>query len=143
MYVSTYFLTVVSVEKEIFIGAVNKIRIMGIEGELEVFPRHTPLLTCIKPGVLHIFKKDDSLEYIYLSGGILEVQSNMVTILADTAIRAEELDEEQARTAKNKVKAHFSKLRYDDIDYMKVSLEMSQALAKLRLFELAKNSHYV
>lgn len=143
MCIFTYYLTVVSIERDIFCGTVKKIRVMGMEGEMEVLPRHTPLLTCIKPGILHIIKEDGSLEYIYLSGGILEVQRSIVTILADMAVRAEELDEEQVQAVKDQVKTYLCKLRYDDKDYVKASLEMSQAIAKLRLFELAKNNRCV
>lgn len=143
MCIFTYYLTVVSIERDIFCGTVKKIRVMGIEGEMEVLPRHAPLLTCIKPGILHIIKEDDSLEYMYLSGGILEVQRSMVIILADMAVRAEELDEAQVQAVKDRVKKDFCKLRYDDKNYMKVSLEMSQAIAKLRLFELVKNNRYI
>lgn len=143
MCIFTYYLTVVSIARDIFCGIVKKIRVMGVEGEMEVFPGHAPLLTCIKPGILHIIKEDSSLEYIYLSGGILEVQRNMVTILADTAVRAEELDEEQVQAVKDQMKKYFCKLRYDDKHYMQASVEMSQAIAKLRLFELVKNSRCV
>lgn len=135
---STYCLTVVSVERQIFFGMIKKMQIMGDLGEMGIFAGHVPLLTCIKPGVLHFVKECGASEYIYLSGGILEIQKNFVTILADTAIRADELDVEQAKNAKSQVEKHLHRLRYDDKDYMKISLEMSKVVAKIRLLKFLK-----
>lgn len=138
----TYHLTVVSLERQIFLGIVKKIKVVGCEGEMEVFSGHAPLLTCIKPGILHIVCVN-TLEYIYLSGGILEIQGNIVTILADVAIRANELDELAAKAAKVQAETYLHCLRYDDKDYMKASLELSQIIAKLRLFELVKSGNCI
>lgn len=143
MYKSIYHLTVVSVERQIFFGMVKKVRVMGIEGEMGIFSGHAPLLTCIKPGILFFTKENNCSEYVYLSGGILEIQNDIVTILADTAIRAEELDEEQAKIAKSQIEKNLHCLRYDDKNYMKVSLEMSKVIAKLRLLKLIKNNSYI
>ncbi|WHL25072.1 MAG: F0F1 ATP synthase subunit epsilon [Candidatus Blochmannia vicinus] len=144
MSVGTYHLTVVSIESQIFSGVVKKIQVAGTEGEMGIFPGHAPLLTSIKPGVLRIVKLCDDEEYIYISGGILEVQKNMVTILADTAIRAEELDEKKAIEAKNEAEKHIKNLRYnDDMDYIKIASEISKAIAKLRLIELTKRNKHI
>ncbi|WP_331828523.1 F0F1 ATP synthase subunit epsilon [Candidatus Blochmannia sp. SNP] len=144
MSVSTYHLTVVSIESQIFSGVVQKIQVSGTEGEMGIFPGHAPLLTSIKPGVLRIVKLCDDEEYIYISGGILEVQKNIVTILADTAIRAEELDEKKAEEAKHEAEKHIKNLRYnDDVDYIKITSEISKAIAKLRLIELTKKNKHI
>ncbi|URJ25441.1 F0F1 ATP synthase subunit epsilon [Candidatus Blochmannia ocreatus] len=142
---NSYRLIVVSVEKQIFSDAVRKIQVNGTEGEMGIFPGHSPLLTSIKPGVLHIVKLCNNIEYVYISGGILEIQNTVVTILADTAVRADELDEQQANLAKLAAENYIKKF-YDsggssnkkDINYIKISSEMSQAIAKLRLIELYK-----
>lgn len=83
----TYHTDVVSAEQQMFSGLVEKIRVTGSEGELGIFPGHAPLLTAIKPGMIRIVKQFGHEEFIYLSGGILEVQPGSVTVLADTAIR--------------------------------------------------------
>lgn len=83
----TYHTDVVSAEQQMFSGLVEKIRVTGSEGELGIYPGHAPLLTAIKPGMIRIVKQHGHEEFIYLSGGILEVQHGSVTVLADTAIR--------------------------------------------------------
>ncbi|URJ29779.1 F0F1 ATP synthase subunit epsilon [Blochmannia endosymbiont of Camponotus sp.] len=144
MSVNTYHLTVVSIESQIFSGVVQKIQVVGIEGEMGIFPGHAPLLTSIKPGVLRIVKLCDDEEYVYISGGILEVQKNIVTILADTAIRAEELDEKKAEEAKHEAEKQIKNLRHnDDVDYIKIASEISKAIAKLRLIELTKKNNNI
>ena len=102
----TYHLDVVSAEKHMFSGLVQKIQVTGSEGELGIFPGHAPLLTAIKPGMVRIVKQHGEEEFIYLSGGILEVQPSVVTVLADTAIRGTDLDEARALEAKRKAEEH-------------------------------------
>ncbi|XOD70398.1 MAG: F0F1 ATP synthase subunit epsilon [Sodalis sp. (in: enterobacteria)] len=141
MLTKTYHLDVVSAEKEMFSGLVKKIRVTGSEGELGVFPGHTPLLTTIKPGMVHIVKKQGKEEYIYISGGVLEIQPSTVTILADTAIRAEDLDELRAMKSKNKAEEGINTSTYGDIDHIQAFAELSKALAKLRIIELIKKAN--
>ena len=86
MAANTYQLDVVSAEQKMFSGRVEKIQVTGSEGELGIYPGHAPLLTAIKPGMVRIVKEHSEEEYIYLSGGVLEVQPSVVTVLADTAI---------------------------------------------------------
>lgn len=143
MCISICHLTVVSVEREIFFGVIKKVQVMGIEGEMGIFPGHSPLLTCIKPGILHFIKKCGNSEYMCLSGGILEVQRDVVTILADTVIRADELDEKRAEKSQNQSEKYLHFLSYDDKNYMKISVEMSKAIAKLRLMKLLKHNNHV
>lgn len=136
---NTYHLHVVSVEKEIFNGIVKKIQLSGIEGDLGIFPGHSPLITLIKPGILKISKINNSLEYMYLSGGILEVQSTVVTVLADTVIRAEDLDEQKVQQSKQLAEEKIKNFRRMDLNYVKISAEIAKSIAKLRLVELSKN----
>ncbi|MBT0730145.1 MULTISPECIES: F0F1 ATP synthase subunit epsilon [Rosenbergiella] len=135
----SFHLTVVSAEKEMFSGVVQHIQVSGSEGELGIFHGHTPLLTAIKPGLVRIVKQDNSEEIIYLSGGILEVQPNDVNVMADTAIRGEELDEAQALEAKRQAEESMSK-NNTDVDYALASAELAKAIAKLRVIELTKKA---
>ncbi|UDG80558.1 ATP synthase epsilon chain [Candidatus Hartigia pinicola] len=130
-----YQLTVVSAEEQIFDGLVQKIQVTGSEGELGIYPNHSPLLTSIKPGMVYIINQLSEKEIIYLSGGILEVQPNKVIILADTAIRGKFLDETRALESKRKAKDRICKAN-NDIDYAQASAELAQALAKLHVIKL-------
>ncbi|MGL9722498.1 F0F1 ATP synthase subunit epsilon [Sodalis sp. (in: enterobacteria)] len=139
MAAKTYHLDVVSAEKQMFFGLVEKIQVTGSEGELGIFPGHAPLLTAIKPGMVRIVKEHGNEEYIYLSGGVLEVQPSTVTVLADTAIRGKDLDEARAMESKRKAEEHINN-SHGDIDYAQASAELSKALAKLRVIELTKKA---
>nr|WP_187284229.1 F0F1 ATP synthase subunit epsilon [Candidatus Blochmannia vafer] len=131
-------LHVVSVEKKLFDGIINKIQVMGVEGEMGIYPGHSPFITFIKPGILKISKLCNSEEYMYLSGGILEVQPNIVIILADMAIRAEDLDEKKAQESKRLAEEKIKNMTSRGVDYIKISTEISKAIAQLRLIELLK-----
>lgn len=137
MAVSTFHLDVVSAESSLFSGEVQKIHMTGSEGELGIYPRHIPLLTAIKPGLIRIVKLSGEEEFIYLSGGILEVQPTAVTVLSDTAIRGQDLDEARALESKRKAEEHIRN-SHGDIDYAQASAELSKAIAKLRVIELTK-----
>ena len=90
---------VVSAEESIFSGEARFVALPGEAGELGIYPRHTPLITRIKPGSVRIEKADGTEEFVFVAGGVLEVQSKMVTVLADTAIRGADLDEAKATEA--------------------------------------------
>ncbi|HGJ5877413.1 MAG TPA: F0F1 ATP synthase subunit epsilon [Arsenophonus sp.] len=138
MSAMTYHLIVVSAEKQMFDGLVQKIQVTGSEGELGIYPQHTPLLTAIKPaGMIRITKQFGEEELMYLSGGILEVQPNGVILLADTAIRGKDLDEAKALESKRKAEEHIRKA-HGDVDYAQASAELAKAIAKLRVIELMK-----
>lgn len=130
-----FYLDVVSVEKRIFSGLIDKIQVSGSEGEMGIYPGHTQLLSIIKPGIIHIFHKNKNEECLYISGGILEIQPFSVSILADVVIRAFDLDRERVLQAKKKAEENFQKenigLKKDDI-----LLEISKAIAKLRVLEI-------
>jgi F-type H+-transporting ATPase subunit epsilon len=96
----TLHVDVVSAEESIFSGEARFVALPGEAGELGIFPRHTPLITRIRPGAVRIEKADGTEEFVFVAGGILEVQPGGVTVLSDTAIRGKDLDEEKANTAK-------------------------------------------
>ena len=96
----TIHVDVVSAEESIFSGEARFVALPGEAGELGIFPRHTPLITRVKPGSVRIEKADGTEEFVFVAGGILEVQPNRVTVLSDTAIRGKDLDEEKANEAR-------------------------------------------
>ena len=130
-------LIIVSAERKIFEGAVKQIQATGVEGELGILPNHTPLMTAIKPGIVKFTLEDGKEEVIYVSGGFLEVQPKVVTVLADVAIRGSELDADRILEAKRKAEenivAHVS-----DVDYELLVAKLSRELAKLRAYELTE-----
>ena len=97
---ATIHVNVVSAEESIFSGDAKFVSLPGEMGELGIFPRHTPLITRIKAGSVRIEMADGSEEFVFVAGGILEVQPNVVTVLSDTAVRGKDLDEEKANQAK-------------------------------------------
>jgi F-type H+-transporting ATPase subunit epsilon len=135
----TYHLDVVSAEQKMFSGTVQHIQVSGSEGELGIFPGHAPLLTAIKPGMIRIVKQHGEEEFIYLSGGVLEVQPGSTTVLADTAIRGTDLDEARALEAKRQAEEHMNNT-HGDVDYAQASAELAKAIAKLRVIELTKKA---
>lgn len=135
----TFHLDVVSAEQQMFSGTVQSIQVSGSEGELGIRPGHAPLLTAIKPGMVRIVKQHGEEEIIYISGGVLEVQPGATTVLADTAIRGEELDEARALEAKRKAEEHMNG-SHGDVDFALASAELAKAIAKLRVIELTKKA---
>ena len=131
----TVHVDVVSAEESIFSGLVEMVVVPGEMGELGIYPRHAPLLTRIKPGSVRL-KLPDQNEFmlIYVSGGMLEVQPSVVTILADTAIRGADLDEARSLEAKHAAEEAM-KNRASDIDYAKAQAELSEALAQLQAIQ--------
>ena len=97
---NTIHVDVVSAEESIFSGEARFVALPGEAGELGIYPRHTPLITRIKPGSVRIEKADGSEEFVFVAGGIIEVQPDCVTVLTDTAVRGKDLDEEKANAAK-------------------------------------------
>jgi F-type H+-transporting ATPase subunit epsilon len=127
---STIHVDVVSAETLIFSGEAKFVALPGESGELGILPRHTPLITRIKPGAVRIEKADGSEEFVFVAGGILEVQPNVVTVLADTAIRGHDLDEAKAEEAKKRAE---EALRNQDasMDYAVAQAELISAVAQL------------
>lgn len=138
----TVHVDVVSAEEQIYSGLAEVVVVPGEMGELGIYPRHTALMTRIKPGAVRIKVPDqDKEELIYVSGGMLEVQPNVVTILADTAIRGHDLDEARALEAKQSAEEAM-KNRTSDIDYAQAQAELAEAIAQLRAIQqLRKHTH--
>ena len=134
---ATFNLTIVSAERKIFEGEVKQIQATGVEGELGILPGHTPLLTAIKPGIVKFTLQDGNEDVIYVSGGFLEVQPNIVTVLADVAIRGSELDTERIREAKRKAEENIVS-HASDVDHDLLVAKLSKELAKLRAYELTE-----
>ena len=134
---ATLHVDVVSAEESIFSGEARFVALPGENGELGILPRHTPLITRIKPGAVRIDKADGSgEEFVFVAGGILEVQPGTVTVLADTAIRGKDLDEAKAVKAK-KAAEDAMKSAKSDIDFAAAQSEfaaMAAQIAALRKF---------
>lgn len=137
----TVHVDVVSAENLIFSGLAEVVVVPGEMGELGIYPRHTALMTRIKPGSVRIKRPEAGEEVIYVSGGMLEVQPSVVTILADTAIRGADLDEARALEAKRAAEEAM-KNRTSDIDYAAAQAELAEAIAQLRAIQqLRKQTH--
>ncbi|MFZ2541225.1 MAG: F0F1 ATP synthase subunit epsilon [Gallionella sp.] len=133
--VMTVHVDVVSAEASIFSGLAEVVIVPGEMGELGIYPRHSALMTRIKPGSVRIKRPEqEQEELIYVSGGMLEVQPGVVTILADTAIRGGDLDEARALQAKQAAE-ELMKNRTSDIDYAHAQAELAEAIAQLRAIQ--------
>jgi len=121
---------VVSAERLIFTGQAEQLHIRGEVGELGIFPRHTPLLTCIRPGLLRLVLPGQRQESFFVSSGYLEVQPNIVTVLADTVIRSEELDQAAATAAREIEQYKGKKLKFDK--ELALNIALVRALHELK-----------
>jgi F-type H+-transporting ATPase subunit epsilon len=131
MSANTIHVDVVSAEASIFSGEAEFVALPGESGELGIYPRHTPLITRIRPGAVRIKVAGQAEdEFIFVAGGILEVQPNSVTVLADTAIRGADLDEAQATEAKRLAEDVLLN-RESEIDYAVAQGELATAIAQL------------
>jgi len=128
---NTIHVDVVSAEEAIFSGEAEFVVLPGEAGELGIFPRHTPLITRIRPGSVRIKLPDqEAEELIFVNGGILEVQPRLVTVLADTAIRGHDLDEAKASEA-HKAAQEALQNRTSQMEYAKATAELAEAAAQL------------
>lgn len=130
----TVHLDVVSAEQKIFSGLVENIQVTGSEGELGIHPGHAPLITALIPGMVRLVKQHGEEEIIYIAGGMLEVQPGSVTVLADTAVRAADLDEQSAQEAKRRAEEHIANAGAD-FDYAEAAAELAEAIAQIRLIQ--------
>jgi F-type H+-transporting ATPase subunit epsilon len=129
---STLFVDVVSAEESIFEGEAEFVVLPGESGELGIFPQHIPLITRIRPGAVRIKLVGKAEEtFVFVAGGILEVQPGRVTVLADTAIRGHDLDEAKAEDARKKAEEALLN-RTADIDYAKAQAELAEAMAQIQ-----------
>jgi len=131
----TMHVDIVSAEKEIFSGPAEMVSVTGEMGELGILPRHSQLLTRLKPGQVRVKIPEMNEEQLfYISGGLLEVQPSVVTVLADTAERAKDLDEAAAQKAKQRAEQAIVDRR-SDFEYAKAQAELAEAVAQLRTIE--------
>jgi F-type H+-transporting ATPase subunit epsilon len=136
---STIRVDVVSAEQEIFKGDATLVVVTGEMGELGIAPRHAPLITRIKPGQVRVVLESGEEQFFYVSGGILEVQPQVVTILTDTAIRAKDLDEAAARSAKDEAERALAN-RGTVMEVAEAQAKLAEAVAQLQALErLRKN----
>ncbi|MCB1760851.1 MAG: F0F1 ATP synthase subunit epsilon [Gammaproteobacteria bacterium] len=129
----TVHVDIVSAEGEIFSGLAEMVYAHGVMGELGIAPRHTPLVTRLKPGEVRV-ENGGEMQYFYVSGGVLEIQPHVVTVLADTAIRAHDLDEAAAEEAKRRAEEALAG-QQADFEYAKAQAELAEAVAQLRAIE--------
>ncbi|MFZ2217079.1 MAG: F0F1 ATP synthase subunit epsilon [Rhodoferax sp.] len=127
---NTIHVDVVSAEESIFSGEARFVALPGEAGELGIYPRHTPLITRIKAGSVRIEKEDGSEEFIFVAGGLLEVQPNCVTVLSDTAIRGKDLDEEKANAAKMAAEEAIKNAK-TEIDLARATSELAVMAAQM------------
>jgi F-type H+-transporting ATPase subunit epsilon len=127
---NTFQVDVVSAEEQIFSGQAEFVALPGEAGELGIYPKHTPLITRIRPGAVRIQVAGGGEEFVFVAGGILEVQPNGVTVLADTAIRGADLDEAKAQAAKKQAEDLMLN-QESKIDYARAQAEMAAAIAQL------------
>jgi F-type H+-transporting ATPase subunit epsilon len=128
---ATLHVEVVSAEENIFSGEAKFVALPGEMGELGIYPRHAPLITRIKPGAVRILRADnDEEEFVFVAGGILEVQPGTVTVLADTAIRGHDLDEAKATEAKKLAEQEMKNAK-SDIDLAAATSEFAMMAAQL------------
>jgi len=120
---NTIHVDVVSAEELIYSGEATFVALPGEAGELGIYPRHTPLISRIRAGSVRIQKPDGEEEFIFVAGGILEVQPDSVTVLSDTAVRGKDLDEERANAAR--------KAAQENLDNAKTHVDMAAAQAEL------------
>jgi F-type H+-transporting ATPase subunit epsilon len=139
---NTVHIDVVSAEASIFSGEAEFVVAPASAGEVGIYPNHAPMISTIKPGTLRIKQTNDAEEVlIYISGGLLEVQPGVVTVLADTAVRGHDLDEAKAIAAKDAA-IEAMQNRTSDMDYAKAQAELSEALAQIQAIErLRKTTH--
>ena len=134
---SIMHLDIVSAEEEIFSGNVKNIIAAAMMGEVGIFPKHTPMITPLKSGEVKIITDQDEEKLFFISGGVLEVQPNIVTVLADTAIRGEDLDEAKAAESKKRAEEALAD-KSDKIDAAKALAELAQAAAQLKMIEIIR-----
>jgi F-type H+-transporting ATPase subunit epsilon len=130
---------IVSAEEEIFHGNAQMVIATGEMGELGIAPRHAPLITRLKPGQVRVQLENGEEQFFYVSGGILEVQPSVVTVLADTAIRAKDLDEAAARNAKTEAERALAN-RSDALEIAQAQAQLAQAMAQLQALEHLRRS---
>ncbi|MEZ5539021.1 MAG: F0F1 ATP synthase subunit epsilon [Pseudomonadales bacterium] len=132
--VMTVHCDIVSAEKAVFSGLIEQVVASGSLGDLGVQYGHAPLLTALSPGPVRVRKQGGDEEIYYVSGGYLEVQPNIVTILADVAVRADDVDEAAAETARQQAAQVFTN-QSAELDYSRAAIQLAEAAAQLRTLQ--------
>lgn len=135
----SFHLDVISGVGSLYSGSVKSVRVTGSEGEMGIRYGHTPLLTTIKTGMVSLIDSQNKEDQIYLAGGVLEVQPDSVTILADTALRADDIDEAKAQEAIKVAKESIANHGTGDADYAHALSRLADAMARLKVVETARN----
>lgn len=130
----TIHVDIVSAENEIFSGPAEMVFAPAIMGEVGILPRHAPLLTQLKPGEVRVRMPGGQEEFFYVSGGMLEVQPHVVTVLTDTALRAKDVDEAAALEAKQRAEQAIQD-RTSEFEYAKAQAELAEAVAQLQAIQ--------
>jgi len=131
---NTIHVDIVSAEGQIFSGEASMVFVPGSQGELGIYPRHAPLLTTLKPGEVRVQSEGQEEQAFYVGGGALEIQPHLVTVLADTAARAKDLDEAAALAAKQRAEEAV-RSRGDKVQIAEAQAELVRAVAQLRAIE--------
>ena len=131
---------IVSAEESIFSGLVELVVATGSLGDLGIAPGHAPLMTSLNPGPVRVVKQGGEEEVFYVSGGYMEVQPNIVTILSDTAQRADDVDEAAAAEAKKEAERLLAN-QSGDFDYSKAASQLAEASARLRAVQQLRKKH--
>ncbi len=130
----TMHLDIVSAEQEIYSGKVNMVVAPAEEGDIGIIPRHSPLITRMKPGEVKVVIDDNEDQFFYVSGGILEIQPHVVTVLSDTAMRAKDLDEERVLEMKRQAESALAD-KTTEFEEAKALAELAQVVVQLRMLE--------
>ena len=131
---ATIHVDIVSAEGEIFSGEASMVFVPAIMGDIGIAPRHAPLLTTLRPGEIRVQTPAGEEQFFYVSGGAIEIQPHVVTVLADTALRAHDLDEAAALAAKQRAEEALRN-RSDAMDTAKLQAELAQAAAQIKAIE--------
>ncbi len=129
---------VVSAEEKIYSGLVEMLTATGTEGEMGIQYGHAPLLTALKPGAVRIVRQDGKEDILYVSGGYLEVQPNLITLMADTAVRAKDVDEAAALEAQSEAEKALAN-KTGEFEYSRAATELAEAAAQLRTIQKLRN----
>ena len=135
---STIRVEIVSAEEEIWSGEGTMVFAPGSAGELGIAPRHTPLITALKPGDVRVEMENGEQQFFFISGGILEVQPHVVTVLSDTALRGEDLDEDAAQAAMKRAEEKLKGASVGDKDYADMKAELAAYAAQIRAIDKLK-----
>lgn len=126
---------IVSAEEEVWSGEGTMVFAPGVSGELGIAPKHTPLITALKPGDVRVQQENGEQQFFFVSGGLLEIQPHLVTVLSDTVIRGDDLDAAAAQAAMQKTEQKLKATAIDDQNYAEMKAELAAYAAQIRAIE--------